>query len=374
MIYLDYAADTPVNHEVLDSFCNISKKYYGNPNAKHRIGAQAKKIIAESTEEIKEILGCSGMEVIYTSGASEANNLAIKGIARAYRGKGQHIISTCLEHASVSGTLTWLQSQGYEIDLVMIQKDGSVDLDHLKTLLRSDTILVSVGYVDSELGICQPIAEIGEILMNYPNCHFHVDATQAVGKMPVSFINIDLVTFSPHKFFGLKGTGVLLRNETVLLEPLIHGGSSTSVYRSGTPDTAGAAATATALKICYETSAERYQLVKAKNKMLKNALANYPLVTINSTARSLPHFLNVSVKNVKATTFQSALNDFGVCVSTKSACSTDITPSRAVYSVTGNRNRAKCSWRISICHLTAETEIQDFLKIFNTCYNNLTQK
>jgi len=374
MIYLDYAADTPVNHKVLDCFSNISKNYYGNPNAKHSIGKQAKQIIEDSTEEIKKLLDCPNMEVIYTSGASEANNLAIKGVARTTRGNGKHIISTCLEHSSISGALTWLQSLGYEIDLVTIKKNGTVDLDHLRELLRNDTILVSIGYIDSELGICQPVDKIGEILMDYPNCNFHVDATQAIGKNPINFNHMDLVTFSPHKFFGLNGMGVLLRNEKVMLEPLIHGGISTSIYRSGTPVTAGAATTALALKICLENSEEKIQKVKQINKMLKNAFKKYPLIHINSTEDSLPHILNVSVKGVKAKIFQSMLSSYDVCVSTKSACSTENTPSRSVYAVTGNRELARCSWRISFCHLTEEIEIQDFLKIFDTCYRNLTNK
>lgn len=374
MIYLDYAADTPVNHEVLDSFSCISRNYYGNPNAKHHAGEKAKCLIDESTEAIKEILECSGMEVIYTSGASEANNLAIKGVAKTYREDGKHIISTCLEHSSTSGALTWLQSFGYEIDLVSIKKDGTADLDHLKELLRDDTILVSIAYVDSELGVRQPLEKIAELLTNYPNCHFHVDATQAIGKIPVNLSNIDLVTFSPHKFFGLNGMGVLLRNENVILEPLIHGGISTSIYRSGTPVTVGAVTTALALKLCYENIERKFQAVMQKNELLKNALNKYPLVSINSTEQSLPHFLNISIKGVKAKMFQSMLNDYEVYVSTKSACSTENTPSRSVYAITGNRELAKCSWRISICHLTEEIDIRDFLKIFDTCYRNLTSK
>ena len=360
MIYLDYAADTPVESRVLDSFCEISKNAFGNANAKHHAGANAKSIIEKSTMEIREIFNCPDMEVIYTSGASEANNLAIKGIARAYRDNGKHIISTCLEHASVSGTLKHLQSLGYEIDLVTIKKDGAVDLDHLKELLRNDTILVSIGYVDSELGVRQPIEMIAEIIKAYPNCFFHVDATQAVGKIPIAVDAIDLVTFSPHKFFGLNGMGVLLRNEKLLLEPLIHGGMSTSSYRSGTPVTAGAAATALALKLCHEEIDDKLKLVTEKNDWLTQQLGKYPLVHINSTEYSVPHILNLSVKGIKAQAFQAALNDFDVYVSTKSACSTDNTPSRSVYTITGNRELARCSWRISLCHLTKEKEIEQF--------------
>jgi cysteine desulfurase len=363
-----------VNKAVLNRFCEVSQNNYGNPNASHYIGKLAKDLIIESTETIKRLLNCPHMEVIYTSGASEANNLAIKGIAGVSRHKGKHIISTCLEHASISGTLKWLQSSGYEIELVPIGADGSLDLDELKELLRADTILVSVGYVDSEVGVRQPIDAIASILSDYPNCAFHVDATQAIGKIPVDFAGVDLITFSPHKFFGLNGTGVLLRKESVLLEPIIHGGASTSHYRSGTPFTAGAAATAFALELCLENSVEKYKTVHHLNEMLQRGLLKHPLVCINSTGRSVPHILNISVKGVKASLFQASLDDNQVCISIKSACSTDTTPSRSVFSITGNRELARTSWRISLCHLTTELEITEFLNIFEQCYLKLTKK
>lgn len=374
MIYLDYAADTPVNDAVLKRFVEVSKNIYGNPNASHHIGQLGKDLITKSTETIKGLLNCPDMEVIYTSGASEANNLAIKGIAGVSRHKGKHIISTCLEHASISGTLKWLQAAGYEIDLVPIGVDGSLDLDELKELLRTDTILVSVGYVDSEVGVCQPIDAIASILSDYPNCAFHVDATQAIGKIPVFFTGVDLITFSPHKFFGLNGMGVLLRKESVLLEPIIHGGASTSHYRSGTPFTAGAAATALALELCLENSMEKFKTVQGHNEMLQRALLPYPLVNINSTCRSVPHILNISVKGVKASLFQASLSENQVCISIKSACSTDTTPSRSVFSITGNRELARYSWRISLCHLTTVSEMTEFINIFEQCYLKLTKK
>lgn len=372
MIYLDYAANTPVNPLVIDAFSDAAMKYFGNPNANHEVGAQAKKAMEEWTEEISNILGCKDMEIIYTSGASEANNLAIKGVARTYRENGKHIISTYLEHSSVSGALTWLQSMGYEIDLVNINKDGMVDLEHLRELLRKDTILVSIGCVDGELGVCQPIKEIGKMVKENPDCYFHVDATQGIGKIPIAMDTIDLLTFAPHKFYGLNGMGILLRKNNVVLEPLIHGGRSTSLYRSGTPVAAWAAATAEALKLCYDNLEVNLESVKQKKDMLLEKLTKYPLVHINSTEKSLPHFLNISVKGVKAEKFQELLNRYEVYVSTKSACSVPLTPSRPVFAVTGDRNLAKCSWRISLSHLTTEEEMITFLEIFDQCYKELT--
>lgn len=374
MIYLDYAADTPVDVQVLDLFCQINQVAFGNANGTHLSGKNAKQLIKQATIKIKNLLNCSTSEVIYTSGATEANNLAIKGVARNYREVGRHIISTCLEHASVSGSLKQLQSIGYEIDLVSIRKDGTVDLDHLNELIREDTILVSINYVDSELGICQPIPSIATIVAAYPNCFFHVDATQAVGKIPIHLDQIDLVTFSPHKFFGLNGMGVLLKSESLILEPQIHGGTSTSYYRSGTPFTAGAGATALALELCMAELKERLTQVTVKNDWLKKQLSAYPLVAFNSTGHAIPHILNLSVKGVKAQAFQAALSDRKVCVSTKSACSTDNTPSRSVLTVTGSRDLARSSWRISLCHLTTDSELQAFMDIFDYCYKSLTKK
>lgn len=374
MIYLDYAADTPVDVQVLDLFCQINQVAFGNANGGHLSGKNAKQLIKQATIKIKNLLNCSTSEVIYTSGATEANNLAIKGVARNYREVGRHIISTCLEHASVSGSLKQLQSIGYEIDLVSIRKDGTVDLDHFNELIREDTILVSINYVDSELGICQPIPSIATIVAAYPNCFFHVDATQAVGKIPIHLDQIDLVTFSPHKFFGLNGMGVLLKSESLILEPQIHGGTSTSYYRSGTPFTAGAGATALALELCMAELKERLTQVTVKNDWLKKQLSAYPLVAFNSTGHAIPHILNLSVKGVKAQAFQAALSDRKVCVSTKSACSTDNTPSRSVLTVTGSRDLARSSWRISLCHLTTDSELQAFMDIFDYCYKSLTKK
>lgn len=192
MIYLDYSANTPVDEAVLERFCAVERSCPGNANSRHQAGAAAKTAIDEATQSIARSLNVQPAEIIYTSGASEANNFALKSIARLERHHGKHIISTPLEHSSVSGTLTALQEQGYEIDLVDIKQDGTVDLAHLRELLRPDTILVAVTAVDSELGVVQPVTEIAALLKDYPHCHLHVDATQAVGKLPLpSFEGID---------------------------------------------------------------------------------------------------------------------------------------------------------------------------------------
>ena len=372
MIYLDYSANTPADPRVLDRFCTVERSCIGNANSHHQAGAAAKAEIDAATMKIASLLGVQPAEVIYTSGASEANNFALKGLARLSRHVGKHIISTPLEHSSVSGTLTALQEQGCEIDLVDIQRDGTIDLEHLKDLLRPDTIAVAVTLVDSELGVVQPVDKIAEILKDYPNCHLHVDATQAVGKIPVSFEGVDTMSLTAHKFYGLNGIGLLLKRRNLALEPLIHGGESTTIYRSGTPTVALASSLASALELAVNELPERAAHVQKLNAELRAALSRRPDVRINSPEHAIPHILNLSVQNVKGTVFQRELDAHGVCVSVKSACSSDGLPSRAVFAVSRDRRNALSSWRISLSHLTTEAEIQEFLQVFDVCCQQLT--
>ena len=372
MIYLDYSANTPVDTRVLEQFCAVERRCIGNANSHHQAGSAAKAEIDAATIKIASLLGVQPAEIIYTSGASEANNFALKGLARLSRHAGRHIISTPLEHSSVSGTLTALQEQGYEIDLLDVKQDGTVDLEHLKDLLRPDTICVAITLVDSELGVVQPVQEIAAILKAYPHCHLHVDATQAVGKIPVSFEGVDTMSLTAHKFYGLNGIGLLIKRRNLALEPLIHGGESTTIYRSGTPTVALASSLACALDLAVTDLPNRVDHVAKLNAELRAALSTYPLVRINSPEHTIPHVLNLSVRNVKGTVFQRELDAKGVCVSVKSACSSDGLPSRAVFAVSRDRRNALSSWRISLSHLTTEDEIKAFLQAFDVCYRELT--
>ena len=372
MIYLDYSANTPVDEAVLARFCEVERSCPGNANSRHQAGAAAKAAIDEATQSVARSLGVQPAEIIYTSGASEANNFALKSIARLERHHGKHIISTPLEHSSVSGTLTALQEQGYEIDLVDIRQDGTVDLAHLRELLRPDTILVAVTAVDSELGVVQPVEEIAALLKDRPHCHLHVDATQAVGKLPLPpFDGIDTLSLTAHKFYGLNGIGVLVKRRGLALEPLIHGGESTTIYRSGTPTVALACSLALALDKAVTELPQRAEHIRALNQRLRAELTKYPKVRINSPESAVPQILNLSVKDVKGTVFQRELDARGVCVSVKSACSSDGLPSRAVFAVSHDRRNALSSWRISLSHLTTDDEITAFLQAFDACYHAL---
>lgn len=372
MIYLDYSANTPADPAVLERFLQTERGFMGNPNSQHPAGRAAAAELERVTAAIAGALGVGPAELIYTSGASESNNLALKGLARAQRHVGRHIISTALEHPSVSASLTALQEQGYEIDLADIGRDGTVDLAHLRALLRRDTALVAVTAVDSELGTVQPIGEIAALLSAYPDCRIHVDATQAVGKAPLVFDGVHTMSLAPHKFYGLNGSGILFKRRGLALEPLIHGGTGATLYRSGTPTLALAAAAETAISLALGHQAQRTALVKAHNAYLRAALGAYPLVRINSPENAVPHILNLSVQGVKGDRFQRALGELGVCVSVKSACSTEGLPSRAVLAVSGDRKNALSSWRISLSHLTTAEELEGFLAAFDRCYRELT--
>ena len=373
MIYLDYSANTPMDPAVLEVYRKTELEFFGNPNSEHPAGLAARERLAAVTDSVAAQLGVLPGEIIYTSGASEANNLAIKGIARTQRHLGRHIITTPLEHPSVSAPLTWLQEQGYEIDLLDVGPDGKVSLDHLRELLRRDTVLVAVTAVDSELGVCQPVREIAEILREWPDCRFHVDATQAMGKAPFSFAGIDTVSLTAHKLYGPNGIGLLYLRSGVVLEPLIHGGTGASLYRSGTPTLGLASALDAALSLSLEARKDRTSYVRELNAALRSALSAYPKVRLNSPAEAIPHILNLSVSGVKGSRFRKALGEKGVCVSVKSACSADGTPSRAVYAVSRDRKNALSSWRISLSHLTTEAEIGGFLDAFDRCYKELTE-
>lgn len=373
MIYLDYSANTPADPAVLEAFCKAEQTYIGNPNSTHCAGQSAQEEMARVTESIAGLLGRSPAEIIYTSGASESNNLAIKGIAGASRHTGRHIISTALEHSSVDGALSALEQQGWEVDLVDIGRDGAIDLEQLRALLREDTVLVSLCAVDSELGTIQPVRQVAGLLKDFPNCRFHVDATQAVGKTGLVLDGVDTMSIAPHKFYGLNGSGLLLKKSNLIIEPQIHGGGSTTPYRSGTPALGLAVSIETALRQVLDHQEERIRHVRGLNDMLRTALSRYPAVGFNSPEGAVPHILNLSVRGVKGTVFQRALSAHGVCVSVKSACSTEGTPSKAVFAVSRDRKNALSSWRISLSHLTTRAEIEQFLRIFDGCYQELVR-
>ena len=343
MIYLDYSATTPVDERVLETFSKVCREYPGNSNSLHSLGVKSKQLEDYATEEIAKMLKVKPSEVIYTSGASESNNTAIKGICLKYQNRGKHIITTYLEHSSIIAPLNYLTNLGFEVDFVKIDDNGLVDLEDLKRLLRDDTILVSICMVDSEIGLRQPIKEIAKILKDYPKCFFHVDCTQALGKIPVDLSCIDLASMSAHKIYGMKGIGLLIKKENIQFEPLIHGGKSTTAFRSGTP----------ALPLIAS-------LMKAMELIVPNVDKNMEYISK----------LN-NLKKIKPETFFFLLDSKEVYISTKSACSKADSMSNAVYALTKDEELSNHSLRVSLSYKTTEEEIDKFLEIFDECYKKL---
>ena len=369
MIYLDYSATTPVDEGVIDTYSRVCREYIGNPNSLHKLGLDAKKLIDASTKQIASILGIKENEIIYTSGASEANNAAIKGVVSKYSNRGMHIITTEFEHSSIIGPLNYLQSQGYEIDFVKVDSNGEVDLEDLSNLIRDDTILVSIASVNSEIGIRQDLKKISEVVRKNPKIIFHSDVTQSIGKEKIDLSYVDLASMSCQKFFGMKGIGALYKRDKLIIEPLIHGGKSTTIFRSGTPATPLIASFAKALRLAYDDFDSKYKYVCELNKYLIEKLSNLD-VFVNSNSFCVPQIVNISVKNIKPETMQHALECEDIYISTQTACSTG-DYSRSVYALTSSKDRASHSIRISLSYKTTYDEIDRFLKVFSRLINDL---
>ena len=364
MIYLDYTAHMPASKPALDAFLETEIHCLGNANAQHDAGMAANQRMKEAQQQIAGLLQVKPEEVIFTSGASESNNTAIQGIVYANRHFGRHIVTSPLEHPSVSGCLTALQERGYEIDVLPLNSNGQISLEALQQALRPDTVLVTLCAVDSELGSVQQVEKAAQIIKSFPHCRLHMDVTQAIGKINVPFSCVDTASLSAHKFGGITGSGLLYKKKDTEMEPLIHGGVSTSLYRSGSPAVSLAASLAAALQETLTEFEDRLRKVQALNQYLRDKLTKRN-VRIHSPKDAVPHILNVGIDGIKGYEIRDRLNTHGVCVSVKSACSVENTPSRAVYAVTGNRRQALESWRISLSHLTTMEELNDFLGILD---------
>lgn len=360
MIYLDYSATTPVNEDVLNTYVLTTKQYIGNPNSLHKLGFEANKLIDAATNQVASILKVNPNEIIYTSGSSESNNLAIKGICAKHTGK--HIITTELEHSSVSETVKYMQSLGYDVSYVKLDSNGLVDLIDLEKIIREDTVLVSVSAVNSEVGVVQDIEAIGRVVKRHPKVFFHSDMTQCIGKMKVDLSMVDLASVSAQKFYGMKGIGCLIKKNKIDIEPLIHGGKSTTVFRAGTPATPLIASFSKALRLAYQDFEVKNEHVVQLHKYLINKLKDLN-IEVNSNEFCLPYIVNVSLPGIKPETMLHALEQEEIYISTQTACSTG-NYSLAVLAVTNDIVKASHSIRISLSYLTTFDELDKFISVF----------
>ena len=373
MIYFDNSATTMVDNNVLETYNKVCKNYPGNSNSLHKLGIKSKELEEYATDNIAKYLGVKSNEIIYTSGATESNNTVFKGIAFRYRNRGNHIITSHLEHSSVIETCKYLEKNGFIIDYVNINKDGTINLEHLKSLINDKTILVSIAAVDSELGVKQDIKSISRIIKEYPKCFFHVDATQAIGKIKIDFNDMDFMSMSMHKIFGIKGIGLLIKKENIVIDNLIHGGKSSTVYRGGTPALPLIVSSMKALELVIPNIENNYKYVEELNKKIVSCLKKYDKIHINSTDKSIPYIINFSVLDIKPETFIHAMEEEDIYLGTKSACSTgDISDS--VYSIYKDREIASYSIRISLSYKNTKEEVNRFIEIFDKVYDKLMFK
>ncbi|WP_216828953.1 cysteine desulfurase family protein [Alkalihalobacterium elongatum] len=368
MIYLDNSATTKPYKEVLETYVTVSEQYFGNPSSLHSLGLEAEKVLTKSREVVAKLLGVQSKEVIFTSGGTEGNNLAIKGIALEHSSRGKHLITSVIEHASSYETFSELEKKGFEVTYLPVNQSGHISIEELKRALRSDTVLVSLIHVNNETGAAQPIEEIGKVLKEYPKVFFHVDHVQGITKVPVHLKNnhIDLCTISGHKFHGVKGTGALYVREGITLSPMLHGGVQEARFRAGTENVPGMAALAKALRMSTDKAQERKDhLIQLQQKAV-NGLQEIDGVVVNSGIgdRHAPHIVNFSIPGAKPEVIIQALSHQQVYVSTKSACSSKLSsPSRILMEMGLGNKRAESAIRISFSYDTKNEEIEAFIKV-----------
>lgn len=377
MIYLDNSATTKPYKEVLDSFVKVSEDFFGNPSSLHKIGGQAEKLLHQARFQVARLLNVKETEILFTSGGTESNNLAVKGIAMAYRDRGRHIITTSIEHASVHNAMVQLESLGYEITYVKPDANGFISTESIERELRDNTILVSVIHVNNEVGTIQPIKEIGGLLKKYPKAFFHVDFVQGAGKVPLDFYKagVHLATISGHKFHGLKGTGALFIKEGVTLSPLFSGGNQEWKQRSGTENVAGMVAMAKALRLTFDQRKEKLNQMEAAMERLRNGISQVKEITIHTPKENnAPHILNFSIKGLKAETFVHALEDKNIYVSTTSACSSKKkAASKTLLAMGVPQDEAESAIRVSLTYSNTVEEAEIAAKAIAESVKNLSE-
>ena len=371
MIYLDYSATTPVSFEVLDTISKVTKEFVGNANSLHILGQKSAGLLESATKQIADIFGVNSSEIIYTSGATEANNMALIGASLANHKKGKHIIVSKLEHPSIYAICDYLKSIGFEISYVNNDSEGLIDFDHLKELVRDDTILVSICAVNSETGVRQPLKMIRQIIKKENIATlFHSDLTQAIGKIPVNLHDVDLASMSGHKIFGPKGIGFLYKSSMIKITPLLYGSGKYNELNPGTPPLPLIAALSKAIRLANVDLEKKERFVSLINEKIVNELKKYPNIIINKTKYSIPQILNISVMDVMPESLIHALEKHEIYIGTNTACSSgDI--SSSIMAIYDDQKRAKHTLRISLSHVTTTDEINKFLEIFSQEYEKL---
>ncbi len=320
-IYFDNSSTTKPYLEVIKTFETISLDYFANSASSHKLGYISNDLLKKARKQIAKSLNVSAKEVFFTSGATEGNNLAIKGVALREQKRKKTIITTKAEHPSVIAVFKELEEEGFKAIYLDYDKEGNLDLNQLEKSISDDVSLVSIMAVNNETGYIFPINEIAKIIRSHSKAYFHIDATQAIGKEDINFTDYDLLTFSGHKIGGLKGSGILVKKNNVLLKPQILGGGQESGLRSGTSALALDCSLATALKISLKTRVERRKQAIRINSYLRKEMSKIDDIVITSPMSATPFILNFAFKKHKGSVIAEALSNQGIYVSTTSACS-----------------------------------------------------
>jgi cysteine desulfurase len=372
MVYLDYAAATPVLPEVLDSYNKVTEDYFANPDSLHSFGIKSKELLESATKQVAELLGIGEDEFVYTSGSSEANNMALIGVAKSYRRYGNRICISKMEHPSMFGICKYLEKNGFIIDYVNVTNEGVIDFDDLREKVTKDTILVSISAVNSETGVRQPLKTIRQVIhKENENVILHSDMSQAIGKVNIRLNDVDIATIAGTKIYGPAGIGILYKTKNLVLTPLMYG-SHEGDLKPGTKPLPLIVAFSKALRLALKDMDKKEQeIIKHRDRVIEH-LSKYPNVMINSSKYCIPHILNISLMNIKPETFIHALEKDEIYVSSNTACSSG-KPSTSVDAMYHDDRRSTTTIRISFSHLTLPSEISEFLASFDKHYEELSK-
>lgn len=372
MIYLDNCATTKPYKEVLETFVEVNDNYYGNPASINKFGKTTNKLLDAARKQVADILKVKKETIYFTSCATESNNIAIIGSVDHKKDFGNRIIVSKIEHPSVLETYRELERRGFILDYLNVDSNGLIDLNHLKSLLTKETILLSVMHVNNVYGGVQPIKEIVELLKEYPKVHFHVDGVQGVLKKEINLSDIDSYSISAHKFHGIKGVGVLYLKSRRTVHNITFGGGQENGLRSGTVNVAGAVSLAKALRLTYERTPDVLKKHREFKKLIINELDSINHVVINSPLDDnyVDSIINISLPKIKGEAIVNSLNERGIMVSTTSACSSKTFHlNEALYARGLSKENIEGSIRVSFSYKTKLEEIKIFVKVFKEEYN-----
>ena len=367
VIYLDNAATTQMRKEVLDEMLPYFVESYGNASSIYSLGRKNKAVLDEKRAQIANILGAKDREIFFTSGGSEADNWAIKGVMFANRAKGNHIITTKIEHHAILHTCEYLEKNGFEVTYLPVDENGLVSLKDLEDAIRPTTVLITVMFANNEIGTIEPIKEIGEIARKH-KIYFHTDAVQAVGHLPINVqdLNIDLLSFSGHKFNGPKGVGALYIRSGVKIDSLIHGGAQERGKRATTENIAGIVGMAKALELATkDMEKDNKRILELREYLINGIFERIPHVILNGDRQKrLPSNVNFSIKYIEGESLLLMLDMMGICASSGSACTSgSLDPSHVLLAIGLPHETAHGSLRLSLGKDTKKEEIDKVLEV-----------